>query len=90
MRVCQNYMYYPGYVENSVFLIEMKEMSMFNFPFKVILFRFKVITKKGAAKNYRNYIKIFPTHLRKSLHYESKFVFVFSLENNRWYKQIFS
>lgn len=83
-------MYYPGYVENSVFLIEMKEMSMFNFPFKVILLDLRLITKKGATKNHRNYIKIFSTHLRKSLHYESKFVFVFSLENNRWYKQIFS
>ncbi len=37
MRLCQNYMHYPGYVENTVFLIEMNEMSMFNFPFKVIL-----------------------------------------------------
>jgi len=55
MRVCQNYMHHPGYVENTVFLIEMNEMSMFNFPFKVFFNRKNLKKRKnllGVAKNH--------------------------------------
>lgn len=36
MFICKTYMFYPGYVENLIFIIDTNHMSFFNFPFGTV------------------------------------------------------
>lgn len=34
LAICEDYMFYPGKIENIVVMIETKQCSLFNFPYK--------------------------------------------------------